>query len=444
MRWTVYLALLGFIPATLYLFKVLPGRRAALTTLIVGYLFLPQAALSMPGMLDITPINVMSVGLVLAIAFLDSGRLSTYRFQSFDVPMAIWCLTPIASSLSNNLGIYDGVSGVVGTVLTFGVPYVVGRLYIRDADDLRALAMAVLLGGLIYIPLCWYEIRMSPQLHNLVYGFQHEGFNQSRRFGGWRPMVFLPHGLCVGMWMAVATVIAFGMWYGRKLGPVLRLPAWFIVLVLGLTTVFCKSFGAIVLMAIGIATLSVCRSLRTSVPLLILCLLVPVYLTARIAFDWNADWLIENTQEFDAERASSLDTRVTTDALLRDHALERPWFGWGGWNRVRMGNPRALTDTIWALTLGQRGLVGLFSLFGMMLLAQVLPLGRLRSGESIMHSSPELAVLVTILTLHSIDSMMNAMISPVFIAAQGALIGWGSGTNGATGSPASHGVIGRP
>ena len=59
------------------------------------------------------------------------------------------------------------------------------------------------LGGLIYVPLCLFEVRMSPQLHNMVYGFAQHSFGQTVRGGGWRPMVFMQHGLAVGLFMSV-------------------------------------------------------------------------------------------------------------------------------------------------------------------------------------------------------------------------------------------------
>ena len=65
------------------------------------------------------------------------------------------------------------------------------------------------------MPLCLYEIRMSPQLHYLVYGFYPSFFGMSVRFGGYRPTVFLQHGLAVGMWMTSASLVGVWLWYSR-------------------------------------------------------------------------------------------------------------------------------------------------------------------------------------------------------------------------------------
>ena len=42
---------------------------------------------------------------------------------------------------------------------------------VNTADTLRDLCLSIIIGGVIYLPLCLYEIRMSPQLHSIFYGF---------------------------------------------------------------------------------------------------------------------------------------------------------------------------------------------------------------------------------------------------------------------------------
>jgi hypothetical protein len=36
---------------------------------------------------------------------------------------------------------------------------------------------------------------------------------QTMRFGGWRPTVFMEHGLMVGMWMSMAAMIGLWLWW---------------------------------------------------------------------------------------------------------------------------------------------------------------------------------------------------------------------------------------
>ena len=83
--------------------------------------------------------------------------------------------------------------------MTWGAPYLLGRLYFSEPAALRDLALATVSAALAYVPFCLWEIRMSPQLHAIVYGLQPFGFGQAIRFGGYRPSVFMTHGLMLGM-----------------------------------------------------------------------------------------------------------------------------------------------------------------------------------------------------------------------------------------------------
>ena len=42
------------------------------------------------------------------------------------------------------------------------LPYLVGRLYLTDAEGLREFALGIIIGGVCLIPLCLFEIKMSP------------------------------------------------------------------------------------------------------------------------------------------------------------------------------------------------------------------------------------------------------------------------------------------
>src|SRR5262249_17761958 len=143
---------------------------------------------------------------LLGVAIFDTRRLISFRPGWADLPMGIWCVCPLFSSITNDLGAYDGFSSVYYQTVTWGVPYLLGRIYLTDLLGMFELAVAVFLGGLIYVPLCVIEIRFSPQLHTWVYGFHQHSFEQTLRFGGFRPVVFMEHGLMVGMWMSMATM----------------------------------------------------------------------------------------------------------------------------------------------------------------------------------------------------------------------------------------------
>jgi len=86
----------------------------------------------------------------------------------------------------------------------WGIPYAIGRIYCGDRAGLDDVAAAVVIGGLVYVPFCIFEMLTRPDLHALLYGSYQAPLRAAARYGGWRPMVFLRHGLMVAFWMAAA------------------------------------------------------------------------------------------------------------------------------------------------------------------------------------------------------------------------------------------------
>ena len=63
-------------------------------------------------------------------------------------------------------------------------------------------------GACAYVPLITYELHMAPQLHNRFYGYFQHDFSQTLRGTGYRPMVFMAHGLTLSLFMAFSSVVA--------------------------------------------------------------------------------------------------------------------------------------------------------------------------------------------------------------------------------------------
>jgi len=210
------LAMLAWIPILLYLFVRFPVQKAVVIGFIGAWLFLPQkAGFSFPGFPDYSRISAASYGILLATCIFDVGRFQRFKLGWFDLPMLIWCLCPIASSVSNDLGLYDGLSSALSQTVQWGFPYFLGRIYFNNLKGLRLLAVGIFLGGIVYVPLCLYEIRMSPQLHSMVYGYFPHSFAQTARYGGFRPQVFMQHGLAVGLWMMAVIFKSLGFGCGK-------------------------------------------------------------------------------------------------------------------------------------------------------------------------------------------------------------------------------------
>ncbi len=424
----VPMAMFGWIGVALALFGLLPARRAVIAAYLVGWLFLPVYSYKLAmGIPEYSKIMATSLGVMLGVLAFDAERVMKLQFRWVDWPAAVWCLSPFAASMVNGLGAYDGVSATLRQVVTWGVPYFLGRVYFTDLAAVGDLAVGVFVGGLIYMPLCLWEIRMSPQLHNTVYGFQQHSFAQTLRFGGWRPLVFLQHGLAVSLWMAAATLVGLWLWRSGAVRNLWGVPMGAWVALMGVTTVMCKSAGAVVLLAAGVGVLLACRWMSQGWPALGLALAAVLYMGGRSEGYLPTESLVPPVREMVGKsRADSFHTRLYSEDLLVKKAMERPVLGWGGWGRSRVnageGEESVITDGMWVIALGTTGLVGLGALTGMLLL----PMGLLVwKWPARLWGHPQLAGVVGLAmvgTLYMLDSLMNAMPNPVFVLGVGAVV----------------------
>jgi len=419
-----YVALIGWMPAVLLIFATMP-RRAPVVAFVAGWLFLPVASLSITGLPDYTKASATALAVLLGMLLFDRGRLVGLRFRWFDMPMIVWCLTPFASSLSNGLGVYDGLSSVLNQSVIWGLPYFLGRAYFSELDGLRELAIGVAVGGLIYIPLCLYEVRMSPQLHTMVYGYYPHsgGFSQVKRFGGYRPVVFMIHGLAVGMWMCGAALVGYWLWASGSIRRMAGVPFGALLVGLLVTVVLCKSSGALVLLAVGIVILEVVRKTASKLLIWALVLVAPVYIGARTTNLWTGDSAVELADKLGSDRASSLSFRFRNEDILVAKARSQPVFGWGGWGRNRVydeeGKDLSVTDGLWVIALGKFGLVGLTSITAATLLPLILLAARSQASAWRSARQAPAVALAMLLCLYMIDNLMNDMVNPVYTLAIG-------------------------
>ena len=435
-NWFVTIALFGWIPAVLALFMAFPPRRAVIAAFLLAWLFLPMAGFKLAeGIPVYDKMSATCVGVLLGMLAFDLRQLQTFRAGWIDLPMLIWCFCPLASSLSNDLGMYDGASAAFRQMASWGLPYFIGRVYFSDLAGLKELAVGLFIGGLIYVPLCLFEIKMSPQLHTMVYGYHQHSFAQSMRMGGWRPTVFMQHGLMVGMWMCMTGLVGVWLWYSRALPrSICRIPTAWALAALVVTAVLCKSTGAIVLLALGLAGLFAVPLLRTKWVIWALVIAGPLYMGVRGSGLWDASQLVQASSDAAGEeRADSLDFRFRNEDILAAKAMQRPTLGWGGWGRNRVydedGRDISITDGLWVITLGCNGIVGLAALTFTMLLPAALLLRRYPVRA---WSDPAVApaiVLAVVVVLYWIDCIPNGMVNPIFMLAVGGLASCGVGVS---------------
>jgi hypothetical protein len=444
----VPITLLGWTPIVLLMFMAMPPRRAVIFAFIAAWLFLPvpvPEALMIQGLPELDKMTVTCIAVLLGTALFDKNRLLSFRLKRFDIPIIIWCIVPLFSSLTNTditifeqpaiaNPIYDGLSEVLKQTVTWGLPYLIGRVYFNDLAALRELAVGIFIGGLIYIPLCLFELKMSPQLHFLAYGqHPHADFRQAMRSGGYRPTVFMAHGLMVALWMASATLIGAWLWLSGTLKHLAGIPLALLVVPLFLVTLASKSMASVLLMSAGLTALYVATRTPSRWPIIALIAVAPVYMSVRATGIWDGNNLVSLiTTVAGEDRAESLQTRFTNEDLLTQRAFEKPLFGWAGWGRSRVydrhGKDISITDGQWVIALGKNGMVGLIAFTATLLMPVWLTLKRFPIRHWAHPKAAPAAALAAVLLVYMIDNLLNAMINPVFMLAAGALAGQGVNT----------------
>ncbi len=437
----VTISLLGWTPVVLLLFLMMQPRRAVITAFVAAWLFLPVKVpdmLMIVGLPELDKMTVTCLAVLLGTFIFDQNRLLSFRPKPFDIPMAMWCAVPLFSSLTNTDStvwghpgipspLYDGLSEVLKQSVTWGLPYLIGRVYFNNLPALRELAIGVFVGGLVYIPLCAFELKMSPQLHYIVYGSHpHADFRQAMRGGGWRPTVFMAHGLMVSLWMVTATMLGAWMWFSGSLRKVVGIPVLVLIVPLLIVAVLCKSMGSLLLMVVGLCTLYFVTRTRMSWPIIVLIALAPTYMSLRATQVWDGMNAVELADTLAGEkRAQSLELRMRNENILTERAVEKPVFGWAGWGRSRVfdrwGKDISITDGMWVIALGKHGLVGLVSLTAVILLPVWLTVKRIPVRLWSHPKAAPAAALSVVLVLYMVDNLLNAMINPMFMLMAGAL-----------------------
>ncbi|MGA2231623.1 MAG: O-antigen ligase domain-containing protein [Tepidisphaeraceae bacterium] len=424
-----YLVMFTLPAVVLALFWLFPPRQAVIYSFIWGWFFLPMKAFNVHGMTEYSKLSATPLCVLLAALLFDTDRVLALRPRIWDVPMLVYLICPFFSSMHNDLGPYDGANAAVNQFYLWGGGYLIGRIYFTDLDGLRDLAFGFILGGLIYVPFCLWEVRMSPQLHYQLYGFAQHAFAQTQRFGGYRPIVFMQHGIALGVWMISTALTAWWLWLCGTFKHRWHMAATFWVIVLFVTVVLCRALEAAALMTVGIAVLTAVKYFWRPLARAVLFALVfvpPVYIYLRANNLWAGDQMVRLAEKINEDRAASLAFRLHNEDVLAARAAQSPIFGWGGWSRFEsldVSGRMAVPDQQWIIAYGKTGLVGLVSLLLTLLMPLLILMRRLPLRYWTHPAAAPAVVLAVIVTLHMWDCLLNAMVNPMFMMACGGLSG---------------------
>ena len=421
-----YIALLSWPLIALCLFQVRPVGQALLWTILGAHLLLPVGTsikFEMIPVFDKSSIATLSA----LLGCLLAGRRLRF-FNGFGAPEVLIVMVLIAPFITAELnsdpiragaarlpgiGHYDALSAVVAQFIFF-VPFLLGRQILRSSTDNQEVLRVLVVAGLLYSLPMLFEVRMSPQLHTWIYGYFPHSFRQQMRDGGFRPVVFIGHGLGVAFFAMTTVVAAAALWRTRHA----RLPTaggrdhrlsrrrsvavqepWVVCLRCG--------SGAPVRFATPRLQLGL------AVVLVSIALLYP---TLRAADLFPTTYLVELATSVSDDRAQSLKFRFDQEQQLLDHAWERFSFGWGRFGRNRVydeesGRDLSVTDGRWIITMGQFGFLGFLAEFGLLALPVFRAASSLRYADS-MQDQVFLAALSLILAINVVDLLPNASLSP--------------------------------
>ena len=432
-------ALLIWPIVTIVLFTQMDARKAAVWSLVAAYMLLPvNTAFDPPGLppMDKTSIPNLMVFVCMAL-FAKQRMLRLPRSKLVLLLMIVFVLSPIATSFDNRapiilsqtalpaMSLYDALSSCVGNALVM-VPFIVGYSALQRGQDHLMILKVLVVAALAYSIPILYEVRFAPVLHAKIFGIEaFSDFTQMIRFGGYRPAVFMGHGLLVSMFCAMAFTASLVLW--RMKIKTFNLPPVLVVLYLAVILVLMKSVGSIIWAFIGLVALLALNTRRMTTTLFVLSLIIVLYPAVRATPYFPTESVLQAADMAGPERRQSLEFRLENEDRLLDHAAQKPLFGWGSWGRNQVFQTTdwgqdirlSTTDGTWIIAIGQYGWIGYIAMFGLL----CHPFWRgYREGKGGRLAFPTLG-LSLILMLNLLDLLPNSSLRPITWLIAGALSG---------------------
>jgi len=426
----VLIAMYAWLPIVLYIYTRYPAQRAVIISSLVAFLFLPVAFIKLPLIPAYNKTTATVYGILLATVIYDSARFSRFKLSWIDAPMLLWCfVSPFMSSMTNDLGPQDAISSSMFQAMSWGGPYFLGRLYLGNLEGLKKLGIGIFVWSLVYVPFCWYESRTFSSLHVLVYGVNTgRDAAQSIRYGGYRPQVFLEHGLMLGVWLMTGSIMGIVLWQTGGLKRLWNKPIGMWMAILLLTFVVSRSTGAYSLFLMGMMIIFVAWRFKNTILVWLMVAGICYYLYAGATGTFpNKEIIGTLRQVFDQDRVASLQFRFDNEEILGAKARQQMLFGWGGFGRNRIyneaGEDISVTDSLWIITFGINGAFGLVTMTAAILTPSI---GFLIRYPARLWRNPNVApaaALAVCIVLYMLDCVLNAMVNPIFMLAAGGLAG---------------------
>ncbi|MEO9842027.1 MAG: O-antigen ligase family protein [Roseobacter sp.] len=432
-----FFALIMWPLCAFFIARKMPFEKAVIWSIIVPYLFLPEAfAIKIPALPDLGKMMAISVGLLIIFAVNRSSLkpppeeseaplLRLLLLLGFIMVMVAPFLTVLNNQETLEFGptvapalkLRDGVAQTLSAALAI-IPYYFARRYLSSPEAHRQILVVLVVMGLIYSVLMLVEIRFSPQLHRLTYGFHQHSFLQHIR-DGFRPMMFLAHGLFVGFFIFTSIMAALGLWKAGMGAKWLIAAGWLLLVLL-----MSENLGATVVALLVIAVyLGTGRWLQILFAMGIgfVVFLFPIFRGAGLI---PVEAISSAAATISEDRSRSLNYRLNNEDISLQLALEKPVTGWGQWGRNQAYNERGeiitIQEGVWIQTITENGWFGYIGLFSLLTLPAMFAIGIWRRKKI----PPETFALIGIATGNLIYIIPTTCLTPVGWMMFGALAGF--------------------
>jgi hypothetical protein len=352
-----------------------------------------------------------------------------------DLPMALFCLAPIATAISHGASFTDGIPDMLDHVLHWGMPFWIARRVFTDKQSASDLMHVIMYFGLLYVPICLFEIWAGPSyyLEGLLFGGEVANEGHTFRMGGWRPHGMLGNGIRLGRWMTVATLVTLTIailnFQNRPTPktPITTTPIWWATGILFATTILVKSFSWLYILALGAVLLLVfsvgsnrrricCSILAAS------CAVTVGVMAIRMLDLVDPAPVVRVVEHFSKASAGSLQFRLNSERIYADMTLDSE-FKWLGDNLLpnRYRYPY-YSDQRYIFNLKRYGLIGLFLWLSTLVIPLVFAVRTLWKSET--ENMPSIVVFAWSFLVAAVlwDCLFNAFVNPVFLLGCGLLL----------------------
>ncbi len=409
---------------------------------VLAHLLLPMPPFPAPLDLPLLPpFDKALVPLASIFLYLKLNKLPLQYFPSnklIALCLVLLLLSPILTYLTNRDAIVlpavtlpgiefpTAISNSLENAIRYLFVFAIGYTFLVTDESHKKIVQVIAISGLFYAILMLYEVRMSPQLHTHIYGFFPHEWGQQKREGGFRPVVFLGHGLHTAFFAMMTLCCLYVMTKAKD--PLLKGRGWLFFTGMGIVLVLCKTYSALIYFVLFFVTFLFFGAKKRTLIYSAMVAVILIYPIVRTGGVIPFSDITAMVEDINPERAQSLQFRFDNEQLLVDRASERPLFGWGGWGRThyyseRTGDKLTVADGYWIVTFAGSGWVGYFGLFGVLGLP-IFAVRRLIKRQQDVGASDYTLVLVCILAIMLFNQIPNASVDHLTLLIAGSLAGW--------------------